>query len=120
MLHPARRTARTVENPLVGLWFHSIDRKGHLAWQGQVLERVGHRSYRVQLYEWWIGAESDVVVVSKQRLIRWQFYATNTAMREAFVRYKPIQDAEIAKEVASWDARRTRTTTKISKESPVH
>jgi hypothetical protein len=108
------RTCRTVENPLVGLWFHSLGKKG-IEWQGQVIEYLGHSMYRVQLYEWLVGSESDEEIVSATRIKKWLFYATNRAMRDAWERFhRARQDAEVSRELDRFQARRA----KVSPSTP--
>jgi hypothetical protein len=71
-------------NDLKGHFFHSYNKDGLVEWQGKVISNPEPGIYLVQLYEWFVGAESCRKLVNIQDMIQWSFYETNKEMANSY------------------------------------
>ena len=71
-------------NDLKGHFFHSFNKDGLVEWQGKVISNPEPGIYLVQLYEWFVGAESCRKLVNIQDMIQWSFYETNEEMNNYY------------------------------------
>jgi hypothetical protein len=69
---------------LINAWFHSLDKKGHVEWQGQILSRPEPGVYLVQLYEWIVGSPSNQQLVKFGDMKNWLFYENAEAMNYSY------------------------------------
>lgn len=62
-------------NSLDGLYFHTFQ-NGERNWQGKVIGQVNNQPfiYKVQLYSWLTGNETDVKFVDWRHMQDWVFY----------------------------------------------
>ena len=71
------------EFAFVGLWFHSLDSKGDIQWQGQVIKHLGGNRYKVQLYSWIMGEPTTTPAMTFEDLLGCVFYKDSETMIEA-------------------------------------
>ena len=73
---------------LTGKYFHSVkaDRET-IEWQGKFLGLASPGLYRVQLYEWINGTESDQVLVPAVDMRYWRIYDTEEQLHQAYADY---------------------------------
>jgi hypothetical protein len=81
---------QNTNDPLVGLWFHSItteeDGCALVKWQGQVVDRVHPNMYMLQLYEWGFGDPTSVTLVPAGDMAGWLFYPSAERMNDEYER----------------------------------
>ncbi len=84
---------------LTGKYFHSVkaDRET-IEWQGQFLGLASPGLYRVQLYEWIIGSESEQRLVPATDMRYWKVYDTQEQMVDSYERYSKRQNIKEARE----------------------
>jgi len=70
---------------LAGKYFHSVkgDRET-IEWQGQFLGLASPGLYRVQLFEWITGSESEQRLVPATDMRYWKVYETQEQMLDAY------------------------------------
>jgi hypothetical protein len=56
------------------MFFHTFNPNGTINWQGEVLGHPTPRTVRVQLYSWFTGGKTDVLVLPIEETRGWQFY----------------------------------------------
>lgn len=81
---------------LTGKYFHSVgsDRKT-IEWQGKFLGLASPGLYRVQLFEWFMGNESEQRLVPATDMRYWLVYESAEAMNEYYNNvYLPRASAE--------------------------
>src|SRR6266436_1307440 len=80
---------------LTGKYFHSVksDRET-IEWQGRFLGLASPGLYRVQLYEWVGGSESDQLLVPAVDMRYWRIYETREAWLQAYDNYCRRMDAK--------------------------
>lgn len=81
---------------LTGKYFHSVknDRET-IEWQGQFLGLASPGLYRVQLFEWINGTESEQRLVPATDMRYWLIYESAEAMSEHYYRvYRPRVEAK--------------------------
>jgi len=82
-----------VDDGIVGRFFHSFV-EGRVHWQGRVLSQETEGGiYLVQLFEWFLGEPSDMVLVNLQDMMGWKFYDSVEHMNDAYDR-KYREEAE--------------------------
>jgi hypothetical protein len=88
---------------LTGKYFHSVktDRET-IEWQGKFLGLASPGLYRVQLFEWLTGCESDQLLVPATDMRYWRVYDTQEQLLQAYETYarrreanKPPQDGVV-------------------------
>jgi hypothetical protein len=73
------------------LFFHAW-RDGEIEWQGFIYYLRSDGTGMAQLYDWFMGAESERIVFTKSFLERCSFYTTDWAMRNAHCIYSEQAD----------------------------
>lgn len=78
-----RRNApgNTPVDALINKYFHSFNDSGDISWQGQVISKLSDDYYLVQLFDWVMGAESNMHVVCLSDMLKWNIYHTDDDMR---------------------------------------
>lgn len=71
---------------LTGKFFHSYHPQGNVQWQGVIEEELPGGFYRVQLFDWVVGADSCQRIVPIAAMTRWSLYDTSQEMNEAYSR----------------------------------
>jgi hypothetical protein len=73
---------------LTGKYFHSVksDRET-IEWQGKFLGLASPGLYRVQLFEWIAGSESEQRLVPATDMRYWKIYDTQEQMLESYERH---------------------------------
>jgi hypothetical protein len=74
---------------LVGKWFHSLKKdpryprcvNGIVEWQGQIIGKPEPGWYLIQLYEWFMGSQTDQRLVPFAEMAGWLFYESDESMR---------------------------------------
>jgi|HubBroStandDraft_1064217.scaffolds.fasta_scaffold04838_6 hypothetical protein len=84
---------KKVKDPLIGKYFHSVkeDRKT-IEWQGEITARIGD-NYLLQLFEWFMGSESNQVLAPVADLSHWRFYDSAEEMNYHYENYCRRRDA---------------------------
>lgn len=62
---------------LVGKFFHSVDGKGGLRWQGTILSEPSPDMFLVQLFDWVMGQPSIQKLIPINEMNDWIFYSTH-------------------------------------------
>jgi hypothetical protein len=75
---------------VVGLHFHTFDADGVLHYQGRVLRQLRNGRYRVQLYSFLDGHETDKKDVAAADMASWIFYPNDRVMRWAYANYLQV------------------------------
>ena len=70
------------QGTLIGLCFVTYDSDGRREYQGTVLDKLDNGFYLVQLYEWLLGSESTMRILSLNRLASANFYASLEDLKE--------------------------------------
>jgi hypothetical protein len=65
-----------------GLWVHTLDDKGQICWQGQVLY-WGPKRVQLQLFSWWTGYPTDIKTVSPEQTKEWRLFTSQGEWLEA-------------------------------------
>lgn len=65
---------------LIGQYFHSINEKGKIEWQGVVIGRPEPCWYLVQLFEWLMGEPNVRRLVNIEAMSNWLFYEDEDSM----------------------------------------
>ena len=84
---------------LTGKYFHSVksDRET-IEWQGQFLGLASPGLYRVQIYEWINGEESEQLLVPATDMRYWRIYDTADQWHAAYYRYCRVLEAKEVRE----------------------
>jgi hypothetical protein len=87
---------------LTGKYFHSVkaDRET-IEWQGKFLGLASPGLYRVQLFEWITGSESDQLLVPATDMRYWRIYDTQDQLIRAYEEYSRKREAKEASRRAS-------------------
>lgn len=73
---------------LTGKFFHSVKAdRTTIEWQGKFLGLASPGLYRVQLFEWVTGSESDQILVPAVDMKYWRVYESLEEMSEAYEKY---------------------------------
>jgi hypothetical protein len=67
--------------PRIGPWFHSLDNRGAIDWQGKIVGEPRPGVCLVQLFSWLDGRPTVQRLVPVVAMCGWSFYRTNVAMR---------------------------------------
>jgi len=67
-------------NALVGKYFHSLNGKGKVQWQGYVIGATEPGWYLVQLFNWINGDKSNQKLVLFSDMLNWLFYEDGDSM----------------------------------------
>ena len=94
MRHSKSQRTDTKSGPLVGRYFHSIEKnddgRNVVQWQGQVIEKISDEVYLVELFEWITGSDSYGKLVPLSDMLQWQFYESNEQMNDWYEHsYRP-------------------------------
>lgn len=79
-----------VTEEVVGLHFHTFDAAGVLHYQGRVLRQLRDGRYRVQLYSFLDGHQTDKKDVDAADMTSWAFYPNDRVMRWAYANYLQV------------------------------
>jgi hypothetical protein len=81
---------------LTGKYFHSVknDRET-IEWQGKFFGLASPGLYRVQLFEWINGTESEQRLVPATDMRYWKVYDTQKQMLDAYETYCERRNAEV-------------------------
>lgn len=71
-------------NALTGKFFHSINQKGYIEWQGYVVGGIQDGFYLVQLFEWMMGEQNICYIVHFTEMLGWFFYKTADQMTYSY------------------------------------
>ena len=74
------KVSSKARNPLTGQYFHSVNQKGVIEWQGQVVGNPEPGWYLIQLYEWLCGEPSVRRLMCIHEMQSWLFYESAEAM----------------------------------------
>jgi hypothetical protein len=55
-------------HPLVGSAFHTVDPRGRTVWQGEIIADCGQGYFLVQLFDWFVGAETTRHVLTLEEI----------------------------------------------------
>ena len=84
-------------NPLVGKFFHSIkDDRETIEWQGEILSEPRDGLFLLQLFDWFIGADAEQMLVPIEDMKYWNFYDTTDEMVRAYEKYCARREAREA------------------------
>jgi len=85
---------------LLGFFGHSYNDDGALEWQFRVIRTVGQGSYAIQLFEWIVGAPSEIVILTEKELStpKYKLYPDEDAWRHASDEYHRLQTWKEAQE----------------------
>jgi hypothetical protein len=80
---------------LTGKYFHSVksDRET-IEWQGKFLGLASPGLYRVQLYEWLTGCDSEQLLVPAVDMRYWRIYETAEQWHQAYDNYCRRREAK--------------------------
>ncbi|SRR6266478_4993402 len=91
---------------LTGKYFHSVKSdRTTIEWQGKFLGLASPGLYRVQLFEWVSGSESDQLLVPAVDMRYWRIYDTAEQMNAAYEKYCRICEARETKTTQSGGSR---------------
>jgi len=74
---------------LVGMWFHSINLKGKIEWQGLIMAQLQEGYYLIRTFDWIIGLNYTDRIIHIRRMARWEFYSNNEEMKECWEYHIP-------------------------------
>ena len=77
-------TGTRPETSLIGCYFHSINPRGKVEWQGQVIGRPEPGVYLLQLFEWFHGDPNVCRLVKVEDMHGWLFYRDNESLLFAY------------------------------------
>ena len=85
---------------LTGKYFHSVKTdRTTIEWQGKFLGLASPGLYRVQLFEWINGSESNQLLVPATDMRYWRVYESEAQMCAAYEHYTRARDARVNAEV---------------------
>jgi hypothetical protein len=87
---------KKVKDPLVEKYFHSVlEDRETIHWQGEIVARIGD-NYLLQLFEWFMGQESNQTLVPAANMTYWRFYDSAQEMNHHYDNYRRRTDAKDA------------------------
>ena len=87
---------KKVKDPLVGKYFHSVkEDRETIVWQGEITARIGD-NYLLQLFEWFMGAESNQILFPAAEMAFWKIYDSAEEMNYHYDNYRRRVEAKEA------------------------
>jgi hypothetical protein len=87
---------KKAKDPLVGKYFHSVkEDRETIQWQGVITARIGE-NYLLQLFEWFLGGESNQLLFPAAEMTHWLIYDSAEEMNYHYDNYRRRRDAEDA------------------------
>ena len=80
----ATKPKKVTKTNLVGQFFHSINERGNIEWQGWIIGNPEPGWYLCQLYEWMVGLPNIQRLVKIDEMSKWLFYDSSEQMIDSY------------------------------------
>ena len=81
------------KSPLIGMFFHSWNHsegKSTIGWQGVIEREIESGFYLCQLFDWFVGYPSCLVVVHLEDMVSWRLYEDEDSWKNAAEQFKEV------------------------------
>lgn len=79
-----KQTSKSVKDPMLGKFFHSLNAEGKIEWQGVILESPVPGLYLLQLFEWGWGNPNVQRLARIESMEKWLFYPDAESMKFSY------------------------------------